>query len=82
MTDLRIEPDRSVGDLTLADLQALVTKIVQEALKQEREWDNSKRAETDRFPDTFLATFGNWEDERQAEEIVHEIYSTRTAIRF
>ncbi len=74
MTDLRIEPDRPIGDLTIADLQALVTKIVQDALKQERERDNLKSVETDRFPDAFLATFGAWE----GEEIIHEIYSTRT----
>jgi len=78
VTDLRIESDRPIGDLTLADLHALITKIVQETIRQEREWDDSKLAETDRFPDTFLATFGAWEGERQAEEIIYEIYSTRT----
>jgi hypothetical protein len=73
-----MESDRLIGDLTVADLQALITRIVQETIRQEREWDNSTRAETDRFLDTFLATYGAWEGERKAEEIVHEIYSTRT----
>lgn len=78
MTDLRIESDRLIGDLTVADLHALITKIVQETIKQERDRDSSTRAETDPFPETFLATFGAWEGERKAEEIVHEIYSSRT----
>jgi hypothetical protein len=28
--------------------------------------------------DTLLATFGSWQDDREVEEIVQEIYATRT----
>ncbi|MCP4542393.1 MAG: hypothetical protein GY832_35165, partial [Chloroflexi bacterium] len=39
MTNLRSDPGRLIGDLTVADLEALVTRIVQKAIKQAREQD-------------------------------------------
>jgi hypothetical protein len=35
-------------------------------------------ADVDKIPEAFLATFGAWEDDREAEEIVYEIYTSRT----
>ncbi len=85
VTNLRSDPGRLIGDLTVADLEALVTRIVQKALKQAREQDgfrdtgsSTEIAEKDHFPEAFLATFGAWEDDRDAEKIVHEIYASRT----
>jgi len=72
MADVKIEPNRRIGDLTVADLEALITQIVHKALAQ----DNSNAPPL--VPEALLATFGAWQDERSAEEIIEDIYASRT----
>ena len=72
MMDLKIEPDRHVSDLTVADLEILITQIVRKALAQE------KAKPPVPPPEALLATFGSWQDERNAEEIIQDIYASRT----
>ena len=72
MLDEKIEPNRRVGELTVADLEVLITQIVRKAIAQEK-------GETPApVPEALLATFGAWQDERSAEEIIAEIYASRT----
>ena len=72
MLDLKIEPSRRVSDLTVADLEALITQIVRKALAQEKDKTSTP------IPEALLATFGSWQDERSAEEIIEDIYASRT----
>jgi len=68
-------PTQRISDFTVADLEALITQIVHKALAQEKEKTLSS------VPEVLLATFGAWQDERSAEEIVEEIYASRTVSR-
>ncbi len=72
MINLKTEPDRRISDLTVADLEALITQIVRNALAQE------KARPPVLPPEGLLATFGSWQDERNAEEIIEDIYASRT----
>ena len=72
MINLKTEPDRRISDLTVADLEALITQIVRNALAQE------KARPPVSPPEELLATFGSWQDERNAEEIIEDIYASRT----
>jgi hypothetical protein len=72
-----------VSDLTVADLEATIVKIVQKIVRQEiigiqRESLPSETAQTNHPPLEFLTTFGSWEDDRTAEKIVEDIYANRT----
>jgi hypothetical protein len=75
MLDSKIEPNRRVSDLTVADLEALITQIVLKALAQEKDKTPAP------VPEAVLATFGSWQDERSAEEIIEDIYASRTVSR-
>ena len=71
MADVKLESNRRIGDLTVADLEALITQIVHKALAQ----DKSKASPL--VPEALLATFGAWQDERSTEEIIEDIYASR-----
>lgn len=69
--------------LTVADLEALIVKIVHKVLQQEtqkleQEDLSIEPTQANHPPQAFLETFGSWEDTRTAEEIIDEIYSSRT----
>jgi len=75
-----------LNNLTAADLEALITQIVKKVIKQEtqnQELDLTVKRESyaslTRSHD-FLNTFGSWEDTRNAEEIIDDIYGSRYAI--
>jgi hypothetical protein len=75
--------EHSLSLLTVADLEALILKIVQKVIKQEtqklqQEDLSNKPTQAKHPPQAFLETFGSWEDTRTAEEIIDEIYSSRT----
>lgn len=78
------ELDEPINVLTVADLKAIIVKIVQKVLKQEtdkREHRDLQEVETVQAshpPKAFLETFGTWEDKRTAEEIIDDIYASRT----
>jgi hypothetical protein len=69
--------------LTVADLEALIVKIVHKVLQQEtqklqQEDLSNELTQPKHPPQAFLETFGSWEDTRTAEEIIDDIYSSRT----
>jgi hypothetical protein len=71
MADVKIEPNRRISDLAVADLEALITQIVHQAIAQ----DKSKTSPL--VPEALLATFGAWQDERSTEEIIEDVYASR-----
>ena len=75
--------DKPINVLTIADLEAIIVKIVQKVLKQEigtLEHRDLQEVETveNHLPKALLDTFGTWEDTRTAEEIIDDIYASRT----
>ena len=79
----KLESDQPISVLTVADLEAIIVKIVQKVLKQEtgrlgREKSPVETVHTTNPPKAFLETFGTWEDTRTAEEIIDDIYASRT----
>jgi len=75
--------DQPLSILTVADLEALIVKIVQKVVNEQTQ--NLKQqdlqieiTQATHPPQAFLATFGTWEDTRTAEEIIDDIYSSRT----
>jgi hypothetical protein len=81
MENSPIESQPPVNALTVTDLEALIIKIVQELLKKEPsklEKENLQEIETLRTNQAFLNTFGIWEDTSTAEEIILDIYNSRT----
>lgn len=80
---LQNQLDQPLNVLTVADLEALIVKIVQKVLTEERtrigqEDFQSKSVKIDFPPQALLETFGSWQEERTAEEIIDEIYASRT----
>lgn len=61
-----------ITDLTLAELEHLIEKIVKRTLQDNNKFQTSKPSQI------FLETFGSWVDKHNSEEIIHEIYQTRT----
>lgn len=73
--------DKLINVLTVADLEAIIVKIVQKVLKQEignLEHKDLQEVETveNHLPKALLDTFGTWEDPRTAEEIIDDIYDS------
>ena len=77
--------DRTSGNLlnflSLNDLENLIQTIVRRILRTELQQIQTSPVQTNQ-PDALLATFGTWEDERPAEEIVADIYVSRTDSSF
>ncbi|NEP45785.1 MAG: hypothetical protein F6K35_43905 [Okeania sp. SIO2H7] len=74
MENLQLNSERQINSLTVAELENLIFKIVRRVIKQEM--SNFKSTKTP--PQEFLDTFGSWEDSRTAEEIIEDIYASRT----
>lgn len=71
------QPDQPVSLLTLAELETLIINIVRNTIRQEMGEPGQTGKVKYPSPD-FLATFGTWEDSRTAEEIIDDIYTSRT----
>jgi hypothetical protein len=81
--------EQTLNNLTPADLEILITQIVTKVIKQE-----AQKQQIDITPESytlltqtthvaqatqdFLNTFGSWQDTRNAEEIIDDIYASRT----
>ena len=83
MENSKPELDQPISVLTVADLEALIVKIVQKVLRQETGSLGSGDLQVETVPlnnppRAFLETFGTWEDTRSAEEIINDIYASRT----
>lgn len=82
MENSQLDPNQPINIPTLADLEALLTKVVQKVIKQEL--FNLKQPQVEpeevliEHPlETFIDKFGTWEDERMTEEIIKDIYESR-----
>ncbi|HLF27750.1 MAG TPA: hypothetical protein VJG32_15555 [Anaerolineae bacterium] len=69
-------PNQPIGSLTVAELEALITETVRRVLREEIHGTIPNNGEA--ISEEFFATFGTWEDDRPADEIVAEIYTNRT----
>lgn len=70
-------PDRPISSLTVSDLELLISDTVRRVLREEI-GQPSKHDKHVRLPEAFLSTFGAWEDDRTAEDLIAEVYATRT----
>ncbi len=83
--------EQPVNNLTPADLERLITQIVKKVIKQEthkQQIDLTVMPESETLltqtphvaqaTQDLLNTFGSWEDTRNAEEIIDDIYISRT----
>ena len=79
MENLQLDSERQINSLTVAELENLIVKIVRQVIKQEI---GNLRGEalqaTKAPPQEFLDTFDSWQDSRTAEEIIEDIYASRT----
>ena len=69
--------------LAVADLEVMIEKTVRKIVRQEIDRLKSENlkveiVKTQNPPQAFLDTFGTWEDTRTAEEIIEDIYASRT----
>jgi len=69
--------DTPISTLTVAELKSLVADTVRRVIREEMHLETSK-TNGENLPPDFLATFGVWEDNRSADEIVADIYANRT----
>ena len=62
---------QSINNLSLSDLESLIETIVKRTIKQE--WIANKPS----LKQSFQETFGQWQDEKDDEKIINEIYESR-----
>ncbi|GAB4524261.1 MAG: hypothetical protein Tsb0014_02600 [Pleurocapsa sp.] len=62
--------EQTIGNLTRSQLEEIIKEIAQKTIKQEIAQENKAQA--------LAATFGKWEDDRTEEEIIKDIYDSRT----
>lgn len=79
------QPDINQSNITLTvgDLEELLTKIVRRVIKEEmmslpiKKLQN-KETLIEHPLEKFIETFGAWEDDRTDEEIIKDIYDSRS----
>ena len=69
MENSQLDPNQPISVLTLADLEALLTKVVQKVIKQELTTLKHRQVKPKESPaahplKNFIDKFGTWEDER------------------
>lgn len=81
MENSQLDPNQPINVLTVADLEALLTKVVQKVIRQELLNLKHPQIQPEEVPthplETFIEKFGAWEDERTTEEIIKDIYESR-----
>ena len=65
--------EQKIGNLTRGQLEQIIKEIAQKTIEQEM--INTKEDKSQ----ALAATFGTWEDERNNEEIIKEIYDSRNS---
>jgi hypothetical protein len=82
MENSQLDPSLPISVLTVADLEALLTKVVRQVIRQEiTSFKVPTKSEATSAYDSleaFMETFGAWEDERTTEEIIKDIYDSRS----
>lgn len=70
--------EQLIRDFTVTELESLITTIVKQVLKQEREnLTHSTDLQRETPPEAFVNTAGSWKDDRSPEEIIEDIYASR-----
>jgi hypothetical protein len=74
--------DRSLNTITVRELVTIIEQIVRKLLQSELIQPLSNQAgieaaPTETPPQLFLETFGSWQDDRLADEIIDNIYADR-----
>lgn len=74
--------DRSLSTLTVRELVAIIEQIVRKLLQSELVQLHSHQSSiatpsTEIPPQLFLDTFGSWQDDRSADEIIDDVYTNR-----
>jgi hypothetical protein len=64
--------NQSVSSLTVAELDSIISDIVRRVVREELHQSPAPKS------DALLETFGSWIDTRTPEEIVTEIYDSRS----
>lgn len=82
MENSQLDPNQPINILTVADLEALLTKVVKKVIRQELlnlkpPQIQSKESPAEHPLENFIETLGAWEDERTTEEIIKDIYESR-----
>ena len=82
MENSPVDPTQPISVLTVADLETLLTKVVQKVIRQELTTLNHRLVKPEESPaahplENFIEKFGAWEDERTTEEIIKDIYESR-----
>lgn len=82
MEKSQLDPNQPISVLTIADLEALLTKVVQKVIRQELISVKPRQVQfeessADHPLENFIEKFGTWEDERPTEEIIKDIYESR-----
>lgn len=77
------DANQPVSVLTVADLETLLTKIVRQVIKEEMinlptQQVQPQATVTEHKLEKFMEKFGAWEDDRTDEEIIKEIYDSRS----
>lgn len=77
------DANQPVSVLTVADLEVLLTKIVRQVIKEEMinlptQQVQPKETAAEHKLEKFMEKFGAWEDDRTDEEIIKEIYESRS----
>ena len=65
--------EQTIAHLTREQLEEIIKKIAQKTFKQEMKKERENKTQA------LAATFGAWEDEREEEEIIKEIYDSRNS---
>lgn len=83
MENSQADANQPVSVLTVADLEALLTKVFRQVIKEEMinlptQQVQPKETLTEHYLEKFMETFGAWEDDRTDEEIIKEIYDARS----
>ncbi len=82
MENSQLDPTQPINMITVADLEELLTKVVQKVIRQELFNLKHPQLEPEDSPtehqlESFIEKFGAWEDERTTEEIIKDIYESR-----
>lgn len=75
MQNSQLTSNQPISNLTEAELEALIVKIIKKVITQDTD---KLDLQTDVPPQAFLNTFGSWEDTHNTEEIIDDIYVSRT----
>ncbi|MFB2921798.1 MULTISPECIES: hypothetical protein [Aerosakkonema] len=83
MENSQTDTNQPASVLTIAELEALLTKVVRQVIKEEMMNLSTQQLQSEKTSkepslDNFMETFDAWEDDRTDEEIIKDIYDSRS----